>query len=410
MWGSALIDDDFGEVQTFTVTPQLTTNTITKQFSFSANGDGWFETHMNCNADNLVKRLRKARRYNKENKDEIDKFIEDVRLIKALETELTLQGISWATPFYDTMKNLGLSDRKLKSLRKFGESRQVSLQQACLLWEKAEQTLKMLDEHEDAWGIEEQQAWASAMQDRTSARKMWTSSLHHMDKLTKQEQDFLHFAAKELTERGPMKAVDIQLNASEADLLTKAHTARKLSTLLKMYGEEVDIVKGAHRGTYVKIGADGLILKDPWSYSAGFLDADGYITITERGEPRAGMIATGERGKVHCEDLFKTLECGVLQTDNKVYKNSNRSQHRLQFYSKSDLRKLLNGVSPYLKMKSLQARAVLAYLDEKDNTRKEELKRLVRFENWKDDRKKSSALLNSWGIDEDTIDKYRGSL
>ena len=122
------------------------------------------------------------------------------------------------------------------------------------------------------------------------------------------------------------------------------------------------------------------------------------------------MIATGERGKVHCEDLFKTLECGVLQTDNKVYKNSNRSQHRLQFYSKSDLRKLLNGVSPYLKMKSLQARAVLAYLDEKDNTRKEELKRLVRFENWKDDRKKSSALLNSWGIDEDTIDKYRGSL
>ena len=72
MWGSALIDDDFGEVQTFTVTPQLTTNTITKQFSFSANGDGWFETHMNCNADNLVKRLRKARRYNKENKDDYE--------------------------------------------------------------------------------------------------------------------------------------------------------------------------------------------------------------------------------------------------------------------------------------------------------------------------------------------------
>ena len=85
---------------------------------------------------------------------------------------------------------------------------------------------------------------------------------------------------------------------------------------------------------------------------------------------------------------------------------------RIQFTenSKNDLRKLLNGVAPYLKMKSLQAQAVLQYIDEKDATRKEELKRLVRFENWKDDKKKSSSLLETWGIDEDTIDKYRGSL
>ena len=66
------------------------------------------------------------------------------------------------------------------------------------------------------------------------------------------------------------------------------------------------------------------------------------------------MIATGDRGKIHCEDLYKTLECGVLSTDNKVYKDSQRSQHRLQFYSKADLRKLLHGVSPHLKMKSVQ--------------------------------------------------------
>ena len=122
------------------------------------------------------------------------------------------------------------------------------------------------------------------------------------------------------------------------------------------------------------------------------------------------MIATGERGKIHCEDLFKTLDCGVLQTDNKVYKNSNRSQHRLQFYSKNDLRKLLNGVMPHLKMKSTQAKAVLAYIDEKDNTRKQELKRLVRFENWKDDKKKANDFLDKWGIDEDTIGKYKEGL
>jgi len=207
-----------------------------------------------------------------------------------------------------------------------------------------------------------------------------------------------------------MKVTTIRSNFSDAGMLKKSQTDRKLATLMNMYGEDMDIVKGAVRGTYVRISSDGLVLKDVWSYSAGFIDADGYITITERGEPRAGMIATGDRGKVHCEDLFKTLDCGVLSTDNKVYKDTQRSQHRLQFYSKADLRKLLGGVSPHLKMKSVQAKAVLAYLDEKDKTRKQELKRLVRYENWKDDERKSRELLDNWGIDMDTIGKYREGL
>ena len=278
------------------------------------------------------------------------------------------------------------------------------------MWDKAEQTLKMLDEHEDVWGVEEQQAWASAMQDRSDARKMWSNTLHPTDKLTKAEKDFLVFASQQLLEKGPMKVTTIRSNFSDAGMLRKSHTDRKLTTLMNMYGEDMDIVKGAKRGTYVRVSSDGLVLKDVWSYSAGFIDADGYITITERGEPRAGMIATGDRGKIHCEDLYKTLECGVLSTDNKVYKDSQRSQHRLQFYSKADLRKLLHGVSPHLKMKSVQAKAVLAYLDEKDTTRKQELKRLVRYENWKDDKRKSNALLQEWGIDMDTIGKYKEGL
>ena len=104
------------------------------------------------------------------------------------------------------------------------------------------------------------------------------------------------------------------------------------------------------------------------------------------------------------------MDCGVLQLDNKVYKNSQRSQHRLQFYSKADLRKFLTGIMPHLKMKNLQAKAVLTYLDEKDPVRKEELKRLVRFKNWEDDSRKSSELLNSWGVDADTIGKYAEGL
>lgn len=219
MWGSAIIDDDLVKVETFKIDPIKNINFIKKQFQFAVNGDGWFETHIGSSADVLVKRLRKARRYNKDNKDEIDKFIDDVRMIKALEIELTLQNLSWGETYDKTIKSLGLDDRKLKSLRKFGESRQVSLQQACLLWDKAEQTLKMLDEHEDVWGVEEQQAWASAMQDRSSARKMWTTSLHRMDKLTKAEIDYLHFASNELLIKGPMRSVDIRINLAEEGLL-----------------------------------------------------------------------------------------------------------------------------------------------------------------------------------------------
>ena len=58
----------------------------------------------------------------------------------------------------------------------------------------------------------------------------------------------------------------------------------------------------------------------------------------------------------------------------------------------------------------MQAKCVLAYLDEKDPVKKEEIKRLVRYENWKDDAKKSRELLEGWGIDEDTIGKYREGL
>ncbi len=408
MWGSALIEDDF-VIKAEQPYQEEVVEAIRKTYRFAPNGDGWFESKMNCTAGQLVKRLRKARRHNKNSSSDIDLFIDDVRTIKALETELTIRNLSWANGVEHCIKGLGLSDRSLKHLRQFGEARSISLQQACQLWDKAEVTMKMLDEHEDVWGVEEQQAWANAMRDRSDARKMWRTALFHADKLSKAESGYLEFVAEEL-KKGPMRVSILQDNMNEAGLLRKSFTTRKFTTLLNMYGEEFDIIKGAERGSYVRVANDGLVLKDVWAYGAGFLDADGYITITERGEPRAGMIATGERGRVHCEDLYKTMDCGVLQLNNKVHKNSTRSQHRLQFYSKADLRKFLTGVMPHLKMKGMQAKAVLAFIDESDPVRKEELKRLVRFKNWEDDSKKASELLNSWGVDADTIGKYAEGL
>ena len=408
MWASALIDDDF--VVKAVPKSEEVVEAIRKTYRFAPNGDGWFKSKMNCTADDLVKRLRKARRHNKNSSNDIDAMINDIRTIKSIETELTIKNLSWSKDLEHCIKGIGLSDRSLKHLRQFGESRSVSLQKACLLWDKAEITLKMLDEHEDVWGEEEQQAWASAMRDRSDARKMWRTALFQSDKLSKSQQNHLSYVSEQLLTKGPMHIKDLQTDMNEEGMLSKSFTSSKFASLLNMYGEEYDIMKGTKKGTYVRLSNEGLVLKDVWSYGAGFLDADGYITITERGEPRAGMIATGERGRVHCEDLYKTMDCGVLQLDNKVHKNSNRSQHRLQFYSKADLRKFLGGVLPHLKMKDTQAKAVLAFIDEKDPVRKEELKRLVRYKNWEDDAKKSSQLLSTWGVDADTIGKYAEGL
>ena len=60
MWGSAMIEDDFGEVYTYTPASTEEVKPIKKQHHFAPNGDGWFEATLGCNAETLVKRLRKA--------------------------------------------------------------------------------------------------------------------------------------------------------------------------------------------------------------------------------------------------------------------------------------------------------------------------------------------------------------
>mgnify|MGYP003145409451 FL=1 len=374
--------------------------------SFPDNGEGWFETNLGYSASSLVKRLKKARRHNKDNRDFIDRAIEDVRSLKAMEMDATLKMHDWSIKHSDTIRDIGVNDKDMKALRKFGDSRKVSLQRACYQWERAEDTLKMLNDYDDVWGDEQKKSWVDAMQAKRDARKVWKTTLNQMDRLTNKEKEALRKSADILQEKGQMTGRTIHENLMEKGVLHNSMTAMKLSKLLSMYGEEVDVISGNQRSTFVKMDKTGLIIKDPWAYAAGFLDADGYITITKRGEPRAGFIATGARGKIHCEQLQKTLGCGVLQLDQKVYSDTQRSQHRLQFYSKADIHKLLKGILPFLEMKKTQAKAVLAYLEEPDSLRKNELLKVVRYHNWSDDTKKATALLDEWGVQADDVAKW----
>ena len=390
---------------------EKTASSITLQFP--PTGEGWIKAYTGMNATQLVKQLKKQRRHNKDVKDDIDHLVNLIRTIKSEEVEATLNGIGWATDRHDTLRSLGLSDRDLKSLRLFHNARSSSLLRACEMWETSDMALKALDEYQDVWGEPEQKAWVNAMETRKAARSVWRKSLHQIDSLTKDQKSWLELAKAELDDKGPMTSRSITENmmGSAPSGVMRSLTPAKMSKLLKMYGEEMDIIKGTRKGEYVLLKSDGLVLKnsDVWGYAAGFLDADGSIYITDRDEPRASFIATGNRGRVHCEQLHKVLDCGILQLDQKVYKDGQRSQHRVSFYSKEDLRKLLTGLGPHLRMKETQAKAVLAFIDEKDSMRKGQLRKLVQYLNW-EGTQKGEDCLRQWGVDQDTVMSWAGGL
>lgn len=385
--------------------PQPEPELFVENYDFPANGDSWFISHFGKGAEEVVKNFKRARRHMKDMKGDIDKAIGSVRELKSKEVQKTLDAVPWANDHHDTIRNLGLSDRNLKSLRLFGKSRESTLHRACMLWESADDALKMLDEFEDVWGEEEQNAWVTAMEQRQDAKKMWRSGLHQIDTLTKEQKGWLEMAKQELLEKGHMRARDITSNMIEKG--QNRLDSNRMSKLLSMYGEEVDIIKAPRRGEYVVLSTDGIIVKDPWAYAAGFFDADGSIFITKRGEVRASAVATGDRGRYHCERLQKTLGCGTLSLDELVGKHSKRKVHRLNFQSKSDVRKVLNGVLPHLQLKELQAKAALRCLDEDSSIHKEQLRLFVQHENWKDDPERLDKKMGDWTIDKETVMSWK---
>jgi len=373
---------------------------IREQLNRSLPKGGWFQSMFGRGAGDLVKDLRMARREHKEMREAIDYAIDAIRIAKKQEVEATLQSIDWIGKHEPTVRNLGISERDLQALRKHGKSREYALRRACVQWERANDSITKLLLIEGDFNDEQRQLWVDCQEVKKNAKKEWRNALHSIDNIKKTDAIYLTKAATILEERGPLPTSEVFASMDKIKNLSIS----QLSALFKMHGVEYDIEKvGVGWGI---VRDNTMVFKDVWAYAAGFLDADGYITITKRLEPRAGFIATGERGKLHCEQLHKALGCGVLQTDLKIHKNSRRTQHRLQFYSENDLRSLMKGIRPHLRMKKGQAGAVLELLDLRGRktdiikSRRDELYRVVKWLNWKDVPDKREELLKEWNIDE----------
>jgi len=368
---------------------------------------GWFEESFGKSASAVVKDLRLKRRVHKQYRDDIDDAIMAIRIAKTEEVENGLASIPWAEDHLSAIKGMNLNDRDLRALLKHSKRRKVSLIQACNQWEDSNGILTKLSQIDGDFNEEQLRLWADASKMKKDARDMWSHTLHQSAKLTKAESESLIMAQALLDYNGPMDSRTMHTHMTERDgRSTGLPSVQQLGALLKTYGPDFDIYK--HAGSWEKQGDTNLLMvKDPWAYAAGFLDADGYITISKTGEPRAGFVATGDRGRVHCENLYDMVGGGVLALDLKVHKSSKRSQHRLQFYSKADITKLLKGTYPHLRLKKDQARHVLELLSLRGQNgdsivkRRDELYRLVKWENWKD--AKAEELLNEWNVDEQEV-------
>ena len=368
---------------------------------------GWFEESFGKSASAVVKDLRLKRRVHKQYREDIDDAIMAIRIAKTEEVEKGLASIPWAEDHLSAIRGMNLNDKDLRALLKHSERRKVSLIQACNQWEDSNGVLTKLSQIDGDFNEEQLRLWADATKMKKDAREMWSHTLHQSAKLTKAENDSLVTAQSLLDYHGPMDSRTMHTHMTERDgRSTGLPSVQQLGALLKTYGPDFDIYK--HAGSWERqAGTNLLMVKDPWAYAAGFLDADGYITISKTGEPRAGFVATGDRGKVHCENLYDMVGAGVLALDLKIHKTSKRSQHRLQFYSKDDITKLLKGTYPHLRLKKNQARHVLELLSLRGQDgdsivkRRDELYRLVKWENWKD--VKAEELLEEWNVDEQEV-------
>ena len=162
-------------------------------------------------------------------------------------------------------------------------------------------------------------------------------------------------------------------------------------------------------GAYYKINDD--IKKNIWSYTAAFIDSDGYITMDKNHNPRVGLVATGDRGRAFMQEMQKSLGFGRLHLDQKSPQDT-RLVNRLNFYSAADVKKLLTKCLPHFKMKGPNARVLLELIKIKKfnkkedwySIRKEELFKLMKYHNHSDNR---NFDWKAWNIDIDNINKLQ---
>ena len=351
------------------------------------------------NIPDLVKELRGMRRKLKgEEKVKLTKGID--HLITAYEdyVQKSLDTIYWLKPYQSGFKRLVYKPSDIQKLHniKDGKIRSEIIDLCCKMWE-SDLEIKSLD-----YGTQYSNNYKTLKQSRKDLKSILKNIPHQSIRKSKKEL-IIKSVQEIICNNQGLSSNEIHSRLSKGH--SKISTPQSVSKMLmKMGATKVD-------NEYYLV--KHLIKKDLYSYVAGFIDSDGYITMDSSLAPRVGMIATGKRGKAFFQELEQELKCGRLHLDQKVGENS-RSQHRLNFYSQNDIGVILEKCIPHLRMKKAQGKLVQEAIRIKKDYKKtdwakprlQEIFKLIKYENWKDSRGQGAKEFEKYSIDPEVVVKY----
>ena len=347
----------------------------------------------------LIKELKMIRRELKgENRDKVTKA--SSHLITAYEEYIqkTMDSIYWLKPYQPILKTMALKEEKLAKLYyiKDGDTRKEFVELLCKMWENNLEK-KTLDFGSD---------FADLNKSIKDDRKLFNAKLKEIShqSIRKSKKEAIQDVVTDIICSHPGISSN-QIHNKLPSSFHKITSPQSISKMVKKFNTtKVD------DGYYL---LPKEIKKDLYSYVAGFIDSDGYITMDSKTSPRVGMIATGDRGRGFFQELEKELQCGRLHLDQKAGEN-NRSQHRLNFYSQNDIGVILEKCLPHLRMKKNQAELVLEAIRIKKGFKKQEwskprlqeIFKLIKYENWKDSRGQGAREFEKYNIDPEVVVKY----
>jgi len=325
----------------------------------------------------LVKKMRNNRRELKGTlRENMTKAIDVVIDGYSEHIEKSIDSLYWLSPYKTPFKQMRFSEKDLHKLSKMKdiESRRGVVDSLCKYWEAE------IDRNSMAYCKE----YSVLSKKMSGAKKEFRKCLKaiHTQTLNKSKKERqLEFIESTITKHQGITAKGIHekmpvdmFNLTNANIISKS--IKKLEV-------------ACHEGSYYKVPS--LIKKNIWAYTAAFIDSDGYITLDRNMNPRVGLVATGERGKVFMKEMHKSIGFGRMHLDQKSPQDT-RLINRLNFYSQADVTALLTKCLPHFRLKKGNAKLLLELIRMKKSYKKaewykprcDEIFKLMKWENHRD--------------------------
>ena len=325
----------------------------------------------------IVRKMRKARRALKgEQRIKMSKAIDTMIDAYADHLQKCIGSITWLNDYTIPLSKMRYNEKDLIKLNKMksSELRRETIDALCKYWEAE------LEQKGMAYGKE----YSDLFKTMKSAKKEFRNAINKItnqsiSKSKKQRQE--EFILKTVCENPGISAKGIHERMPSQ--LFKISSPNNISKVIK----KLDIA--SNEGSYYKMPS--MIKKNIWAYTAAFIDSDGYITLDRNMNPRVGLVATGERGKVFMKEMHKSIGFGRMHLDQKSPQDT-RPINRLNFYSQADVSELLTKCLPHFRLKKGNAQLLLELIRMKKSYKKadwyksrcDEIFKLMKWENHKD--------------------------